>query len=179
MMRPYFISTHFPSSSPTLELDAVGDAWRRWFQPRTKGWCLREGRLKKVSIFVSWNICDSYLCGRLCFAFFVISHFVENIETNNFWRFGQSYFPHFFLKNDKEIFFTCWLLMIMMMSIEKALLVMLIMRIVAAMTVILKRPSCSRPLMTLTKRHNPLEVNRLCLNCLQAVNKIAVVRKPK
>ena len=63
------------SSSPTLELDAVGDAWRRWFQPRTKGWCLREGRLKKVSIFVFWNIFDSFFCGRLCFAFFVISHF--------------------------------------------------------------------------------------------------------
>ena len=67
----------------------------------------------------------------------------------------------------------------MMMFIEKALLLILIMRIVAAMMVILKRSFCSQPLMTLTKRHNPLEVNRLCLNCLQAVNKIAVVRKPK
>ena len=77
--HPISFSQKFPqlifSPSPTLELDAVGNAWRRWFQPRTKGWCLREGRLKKVSIFVFWNIFDSYLCGRLCFAFFVISHF--------------------------------------------------------------------------------------------------------
>ena len=56
--------------------------------------------------------------------------------------------------------------MIMMMFIEKALLLILIMRIVAAMMVILKRSFCSQPLMTLTKRHNPLEVNRLCLNCI-------------
>ena len=67
----------------------------------------------------------------------------------------------------------------MMMSIEKALLVMLIMKIVAAMTVILNRPLCSVPLMTLIKRHNPLEDSGYCLNCSQAVNKIAVVRKPK
>ena len=77
--HPISFSQKFPqlifSPSPTLELDAVGDAWRRWFQPRTKGWCLREGRLKKVSIFVFWNIFDSFFCGQLCFAFFVISHF--------------------------------------------------------------------------------------------------------
>ena len=46
---PISFSQKFPqlifSPSPTLELDAVGNAWRRWFQLRTKGWCLREGRL--------------------------------------------------------------------------------------------------------------------------------------
>ena len=147
MMRPYFIFSKFPQLifSPLLLLPP----WN-WTHLEMRGGadsnCGPRGgaSVKKLLIFVFWNICDSYLCRQLCFAFFVISHFVENIETNNFWRFGQSYFPHFFLKNDKEIFFTCWLLMIMMMSIEKALIVTLIMRIVAAVMVILKRPLCSR-----------------------------------
>ena len=99
------------SSSPTLELDAVGDAWRRWFQPRTKGWCLREGRLKKVSIFVFWNIFDSFFCGRLCFAFFVISHFYGLrpiiFEVQHLCgKIRCNHIFHFFgIKNDKEIFF--------------------------------------------------------------------------
>ena len=164
MMRPYFIFS-IKDSPQLIFFLLLLPSWN-WTRLEMRGGadsnCGPRGgaSVKKLLIFVFWNICDSYLCGQLCFAFFVIFHFMENIETNNFWRFGQSYFPHFFLKNDKEIFFTCWLLMIMMMSIEKALIVTLIMRIVAAMMVILKRPLCSRPLMTLTKRHNPLEVNR-------------------
>ena len=112
MMRPYFIFSKFPQLifSPLLLLPP----WN-WTHLEMRGGadsnCGPRGgaSVKKLLIFVFWNICDSYLCRQLCFAFFVISHFVENIETNNFWRFGQSYFPHFFLKNDKEVFCTCLL----------------------------------------------------------------------
>ena len=168
MMTPYFIfskipPTHFLSFShpgigrgwkcvealiPTADQGVV-PPWRKIVE--TFDICV----LKYLWFLPFWTI---------VFCIFVISHFMDNIETNNFWRstsLSQDLWNHIFhiLKNDEEIFFTCLLLMIMMMSIEKALIVTLIMRIVAAMMVILKRPLCSRPLKTLTKRHNPLEVN--------------------
>ena len=52
-----------------------------------------------------------------------------------------------------------------MMMFEKALLVILIMRIVAAMMVILKRPLCSRPLMTSTETQ-PLGSERIVFELL-------------